>query len=207
MPFAAVHPANRRIERRKTARVLLIDPDRRVLLFHDSDPGVPGSPRFWITPGGGIDPGETVEQAALREVAEETGLILEPSELLGPIAHRAVVHGYSDKIVEQDETYFVVRVDAFEVDVAGHTLDEQNTFVGHRWWASDELRRAEALVWPTSLADLIDAATEPGRWPIPVDDAEESIVPADAGSADRPTDAGRLPRRSPRPSPGPGTTP
>jgi 8-oxo-dGTP pyrophosphatase MutT (NUDIX family) len=207
VPFDAVHATNRRIERRKTARVLLIDPHERVLLFHDSDPGLPGSPRFWITPGGGIDAGETVEQAALREVAEETGLILEPSELLGPIAHRTVVHGYSDKIVEQDETYFVVRVDAFEVDVAGHTIDEQFTFVGHRWWASDELRATDARVWPTALADLIDAATEPGRWPIPVDDAEESTVPADAGSADRATDVRRLPQRSPKPSPAPGTTP
>lgn len=186
---------------------MLIDPDGKVLLFHDSDPGHPGVPRFWITPGGGIDPGETVEQAALREVAEETGLMLEPSELRGPIAHRAVVHGYSDKIVEQDETYFVVWADAFDVDVAGHTVDEQTTFVGHRWWASSELRDTDALVWPTALADLIDAAAEPVRWPITIDDAEESTVPADAGSIDRTTELARAPGRSPRPSPAPGTTP
>jgi 8-oxo-dGTP pyrophosphatase MutT (NUDIX family) len=207
VPFETVHPANRRIERRQTARVLLIDPDGKVLLFHDSDPGHPDAPRFWITPGGGVDPGETVEQAALREVAEETGLVLEPSDLRGPIAHRSVVHGYSDKVVEQDETYFVVRADAFDVDVAGHTIDEQTTFVGHRWWASSELRDTDALVWPTSLADLIDAAAEPGRWPITIDDAEESTVPANAGSVARITELRRLPGRSPRPSPAPGTTP
>ncbi|MGH8825150.1 MAG: NUDIX hydrolase [Jiangellaceae bacterium] len=178
MPFHRVPPVNRRIERRKTARVLLIDADGRVLLFHDSDPGLEGAPRFWITPGGGIDRGETVEQAALREVAEESGLILESSDLRGPIAHRTVVHGYSDKVVEQDETYFVVRVNGFEVDVAGHTLDEQTTFVGHRWWTLDELRATEETVWPTSLPDLVEAAGDAALWPVPIDDAEESTVAA-----------------------------
>jgi len=207
VPFERVPPENRRFERRNTARVLLIDPDGRVLLFHDSDPGLRGPPRFWITPGGGLDPGETVEQGALREVAEETGLILEPSDLRGPIGHRIVVHGYSDKVVEQGETYFAVRVAGFEVDIAGHTNDEQTTFVGHRWWTADELRTTDAIVWPTSLLELIEAATDATRWPIPIDDAEESMVPADAGFASRPTDAGPRSTRSRQPSPGPGTTP
>jgi 8-oxo-dGTP pyrophosphatase MutT (NUDIX family) len=168
--------AVRRIERRWTARVLLLDPDGRVLLFEDSDPGLPGPPTFWITPGGALDPGETVEQAALRELAEETGLVLDPAQLRGPIAQRTVVHGYSDKIVEQDETYFVAVVPQFVVDVAGHTLEEQTTFIGHRWWDQARIRATSALVWPTSLADLMVAAAHPETWPVTIDDAEESTV-------------------------------
>jgi 8-oxo-dGTP pyrophosphatase MutT (NUDIX family) len=171
----APRPA-RLTERRWTARILLLDPDRRVLLFEDSDPGLAGPPTFWITPGGGLDPGETAEQAAIRELAEETGLVLDPALLRGPIAHRTVVHGYSDKIVEQDETYFVATVASFVVDVAGHTADEQTTFIGHRWWRRDEIRSTSARVWPTSLIDLIDAAAHPESWPMTIDDAEESIV-------------------------------
>jgi 8-oxo-dGTP pyrophosphatase MutT (NUDIX family) len=165
-------------ERRWTARILLLDPDGRVLLFEDSDPGLPGPPTFWITPGGGLDPGETAEQAAIRELAEETGLVLAPGLRRGPIAHRTVVHGYSDKIVEQDETYFVVTVAAFVVDIAGHTVDEQTTFIGHQWWSRDEIRSTSARVWPTSLIDLLEATAFPETWPITIDDAEESTVPA-----------------------------
>lgn len=158
--------------------MLLVDPDRRVLLFEDSDPGLPGPPRFWLTPGGALDPGETAELAALREVAEETGLGLDRAELQGPIAHRTVIHGYSDQIVEQDETFFVASVGLFEVDVAGHTLDEQLTVIGHRWWSREEVLTTSARVWPTSLPDLLAAIDQPDRWPITIDDAEESIVPA-----------------------------
>jgi 8-oxo-dGTP pyrophosphatase MutT (NUDIX family) len=166
----------RRKERRWTARVLLLDPDGRVLLFEDSDPGLPGPPTFWITPGGGLDLGETVEQAARRELAEETGLVLDAGLLRGPIAHRTVVHAYSDKIVEQDETYFVATVAPFVVDIAGHTPDEQTTFLGHRWWDRDEIVATSARVWPTSLAVLLEAVEHPHTWPITIDDGEESTV-------------------------------
>ena len=164
------------MERRWTARVLLLDPGGQVLLFEDSDPGLPGPPTFWITPGGGLDAGETVEQAARRELAEETGLVLDPALLRGPIAHRTVVHAYSDKIVEQDETYFVATVPPFVVDIAGHTVDEQTTFLGHRWWDREEILTTSARVWPKSLAVLLETVEHPDTWPISIDDAEESTV-------------------------------
>jgi 8-oxo-dGTP pyrophosphatase MutT (NUDIX family) len=171
-------PPARPTKRRRTARILLLDPDGRVLLFEDSDPGLPGPPTFWITPGGALDLGETVEQAAIRELAEETGLVLDPARLRGPIAHRTVVHGYSDQVIEQDETYLVVMVPSFVVDVTGHTVEEQTTFVGHRWWTREEILATDARVWPTSLADLLAAVDQPQSWPVEIDDVEESTVPA-----------------------------
>src|SRR5262245_54233171 len=62
------------------ARVLLLDEPDRVLLMHALDPDDPGH-RWWELPGGGVDTGETLEQAAIREVAEETGIELDH---LGP---------------------------------------------------------------------------------------------------------------------------
>lgn len=55
---------------RPAARVLLIDELDRVLLLRA---GV-GEGGVWITPGGALEPGETAEQAALRELREETGI-------------------------------------------------------------------------------------------------------------------------------------
>ncbi|NEE37574.1 NUDIX domain-containing protein, partial [Streptomyces sp. SID7982] len=58
---------------RKVARVVLLDPDDRVLLLHGHEPDDPAD-TWWFTPGGGLEGGETREQAARRELAEETGI-------------------------------------------------------------------------------------------------------------------------------------
>lgn len=168
----------RPVIRRETVRLLLIEPANRVLLFEDSDPGLPSRPTFWITPGGGIDPGESAEQAAVREVAEETGHLLSPDALRGPIADRRVVHGYSDKIVEQREIFYSAAVVPFTVVTDGHTEDEQLSMLGHRWWKLDELRATTERIWPADLHRLLAAVLDGDRLPITLDAAEESTVSA-----------------------------
>jgi len=58
---------------RRVAGVLLVDGAGRILMQH-RDAHAPISPNEWGMPGGGIEPGEEPEQAALRELLEETGL-------------------------------------------------------------------------------------------------------------------------------------
>lgn len=169
---------DRPVEHRATARVLLLSPDDRVLLLEDSDPTAPGSPSFWITPGGGIEAGESPVEAAVRELAEETGIALSAAEFRGPVAARTVVHGYSDTIAVQDETYFVARAPGLEVTSAGLTDEERQTMRGHRWWSSAQLRASTALIWPVGVAALVAAADDPARWPAPLSVAEESTVAA-----------------------------
>lgn len=150
-----------------------------VLLFRDTDPGIPGT-SWWVTPGGGIDPGENAVQAAVRELHEETGLVVSPGDLVGPVAERVVVHGYSDRVLEQHETFFVLRTDRYEVDTSRHTPGEQITLLGSRWWDLDELDAAGVTVWPTYLREIVElAATNGGTNGGPRDygrHADESTV-------------------------------
>ena len=171
-------PADRLRKTRRTVRVIMIGPGEQTLLFEDSDPGVEGV-RWWVTPGGGIDPGETEAMAAVREVAEETGYVLGEEELIGPVARRQVVHGYSDQIIRQDEAFYLARVRPFEVDIAAHTEEEQLTLQSHRWWGRGELAETDAWIWPAELLALWDLLDAEASWPLDMGEQEESTVPAE----------------------------
>jgi 8-oxo-dGTP pyrophosphatase MutT (NUDIX family) len=160
--------------------VLLLDEHDRILLMQDSDLGLDPVRRWWSTPGGGVDDGESLEDAAVRELFEETGLEITAAALAGPLLRRQVLHGYSDKVVDQVEVFFVARVPTFDVDTSGHTEEEQRTVAELRWWDLGTLRLTTDDVWPRDLHDLVDLAGQPGRWrggPVLGPAVEESTVP------------------------------
>lgn len=179
-PGIAVDPAQRPWKFRRASRVVIVGPGEQepaVLLFHDSDPGLEGS-RWWVTPGGGIDGDETPAQAAVREVQEETGYVAAEEDLVGPIAHRTVRHGYSDQVLEQEEWFFLLATPHFRVSTDGHTEDEQLTLKGSRWWPLSAIAGTEEWIWPAGLLDLVALGDLPRDWPLELGLVEaESTVP------------------------------
>lgn len=179
--FVRPAPQDRPRFTRRAVRVLLVDDDDRILLIEDSDLGLDPVAHWWSTPGGGVDPGETDAQAAVRELWEETGLRVGEQQLDGPLLTRTVVHGFSDKVVRQLEVFFRVRVPAFDVDVSGHTVEEQLTVADIRWWSVDALEATGDPVWPADLRSVLALADSPQRWvdgPVTAPEVEESTVPA-----------------------------
>ena len=87
------------------------------------------------------------------------------------------MHGYSDRVIDQDDVFYLVRVPAFEVSADGYTEEEQVTMLGHRWWSRADLETTGELIWPANLLELLDLAARPADWPAPLPDAEESSVP------------------------------
>lgn len=151
----------------------------RVLMFNDRDPGMPGS-SWWVLPGGGIDGDETPRHAARRELAEESGYVVEEDDLYGPVAVRVALHGYSDQVTEQSEEIFVVVVgEVFEVDISGHTEFERLSVQGHAWRSVEEA--SAELVWPVDLAGLVMITQVPEAWPVDLGTVEESVVPVALG--------------------------
>lgn len=148
-----ISPATPRTPRR-AGRVLVIDPDGRVLLLQGFDPAVPQR-RFWFTIGGGADPGETLVQAAARELREESGITAEPAALGEPVWRRVAEFSYDGRRYRQDEEYFLLRTGVVEITLDGLEEAEQQTVIAHRWWGADELVASGEPFVPLELPALL----------------------------------------------------
>ena len=135
---------------RPAARILLLDTEGRVLLFRFT---AADRPPFWATPGGAVDPGESYEAAARRELREETGLDADAgTEVLRRIVEFVTLE---DVAVVADERYFLIRTDATDIDTAAHTELERRVMQSHRWFARDELANWAETIFPENLAEML----------------------------------------------------
>lgn len=139
---------------RPAARVLLVDGAGRTLLFRGGDPARPGA-RWWFTPGGGLNPGESDRQGAARELLEETGLRVDPADLGEPIWHQVTEFSYDHRRYRQAQHFFAYRVDEWQVDTTGFDVEERRTVDQHRWWSAAELDATQETVYPAELSLLL----------------------------------------------------
>ncbi|MCH7229630.1 NUDIX domain-containing protein [Glycomyces sp. L485] len=109
---------------RRGARGIVIDEHDHVLFI--GGPATPDRAAHWILPGGGIDPGETMTEAAIRELYEETGLRLTPERLIGPVARQLYLGIRDDRPWVQENNFFLTRAQRFEPRVTGGDAYEQD---------------------------------------------------------------------------------
>jgi 8-oxo-dGTP pyrophosphatase MutT (NUDIX family) len=143
---------------RRAARVVLVDRADRTLLLRGGDPARPGL-RWWFTPGGGLDEGETSAEGASRELFEETGLRVDPADLGEPVWHQVTHFSYANRQYRQDQDFYLLRVPEWQVDTTGFDIEEQHTIDDHRWWSVAELESTDETIYPENLADLLRTLT------------------------------------------------
>jgi 8-oxo-dGTP diphosphatase len=106
----------------------IIIENAKVLLVKRAHPPIQGQ---WSIPGGVLEVGELVREAAMREAREETGLIVEPGDLLG-------VYDRILRNSEQRVQYHYVLVDFLCRPVGGELLAASDA-VEVRWFTREEL--------------------------------------------------------------------
>ena len=140
---------------RASSRLLVLDSEGRLLLFRFThQEGALAGRSFWATPGGGIDPDETFEAAAVRELFEETGLRVD--DIGADVARRNFVMQMPDgEHLISDERFFVVRTNGDAVSREHWTELEHKVMAEHRWWTRAELVATREVVFPENLPEML----------------------------------------------------
>jgi 8-oxo-dGTP pyrophosphatase MutT (NUDIX family) len=144
--------------RRSTARVLPVNREGRVLLQR-AHGLLPRSERRWLTIGGGIEPGETLAEAAAREMREETGIVVDPAALGRPVGTTVIRYTAFGLLPVTDYlTYFAIALDEAMPDFAHQSPLERRTIEAHEWLTADELEGRPERLTDEALPRMIRAA-------------------------------------------------
>ena len=146
---------------RRAARVLLLDGAGRILLLRGFDPARRDH-RYWFTVGGGLDDGESMLEAAAREVLEETGLRLSPADFTGPVWHESTRFPFDGRWYEQQQDFFVAHTPGptWTADFSGHNAIERASVDTSAWWSVEELERTDEPVYPVNLSQILRKLNE-----------------------------------------------
>lgn len=139
---------------RDSARLLIINSLNQVLLFrfrHEND-ALAGK-AYWATPGGGVKSGETFEQAAIRELSEETGIYVD--DVGQPLTERTFEMTLpSGEVVLANERFYLIKAADEEISTSGWTENEKTVIDDYHWWDLVELRNTKDVVFPSNIPDL-----------------------------------------------------
>jgi len=141
------------IVERVAVRTVVVERDGGILLFLTRDPTAPELGQWWELPGGGVEEGETLEEAAQRELREETGIVASLGQIGPPSWRRQASFQYRGTRRLQNETVVSVRLEAASPTIhdAGRLEHEKEDYIDSRWWSVGEIMDSPERFYPCLL--------------------------------------------------------
>lgn len=136
---------------RHAVKLLLLDPEDRLLLIHARDPE--SRTTCWYPVGGGVEAGESLQEAAAREAYEETGLTSLTSGQ--QVWRREHTYRYNGRVQDVLEEWLLCRVASFDPSPQRLSAYESESILGFRWWRAQELITSTEIIFPPKLGQLL----------------------------------------------------
>ena len=144
---------------RDSARLLIMNSLNQVLLFkfrHEKD-ALAGKV-YWATPVGGVESEETFEQAAIRELKEETGIYV--NDVGQALTERTFEMTLpSGEVVLAHERFYFIKIGDEDISTSGWTENEKSVINSYHWWDLNELRNTDDIVYPSNIPDICSNAS------------------------------------------------
>ena len=133
---------------RNTVRVLLLNDKNEILLIRIKKTENP----FWFTVGGGIDEGESLEEAAFREIYEETGITKDQVKL-GPIVWKGELDYPADdnQLMRHKQKFIVAKTQKTKVYAAQPTEWEKKFAGEMSWFSLEKIKKSKETIFPKQL--------------------------------------------------------
>lgn len=152
-------PPDLPVVERSAVRIVVVDTDDRVLLFHTRDPTYPELGAWWELPGGGREAGETSVETALRELWEEAGIAMDRDCVGRPTWQRDASFRFRGERRLQHECVLVARLPrpGPEVDGSRRVDFEDEDYFGFRWWPVADIVMSGERFYPGRLPEFLPA--------------------------------------------------
>lgn len=144
---------------RKSSRAIVLNKQNQIFLFRYTFDFFAEQESIWITPGGGLDDGESFEEALKRELFEEMGIEL--TEPAPEIFYRFPLYELkSGETVQCEERFYLVRLDETEFSCTGWTESEKKRMTAGRWWTLEEIKQSKETFFSKDILEILERLSQ-----------------------------------------------
>lgn len=142
---------------RKSSRAIVLNKQNQIFLFRYNFDFFAEKEAIWITPGGGLDEGESFEEALKRELLEEMGLKLSGSDSTPQIYYRTPLYELTNgETVQSEERFYLVYCDDLKFSYDGWTENENKRMTAGKWWSVEEIRESEETFFSKDIVKMLE---------------------------------------------------